>query len=231
MRVDVLTIFPEMFDGPMSASILGIAREKGALELFVHDLRDWTTDNHRTVDDAPYGGGQGMVMMPGPLFSALRDIIVLDQRKPRCLFMTPAGTPFAQRDAVRFSEEERLLFVCGRYEGIDERVIEEFADEEISIGDYVLTGGELPAMVIIDSVTRLLEDVLGNEMSAVEESFSEGLLEHPQYTRPAEFEGRAVPDVLISGNHQKIAQWRAEQSYNRTIERRPDLLKDTHELN
>lgn len=230
MRVDILTIFPDMFEAPMSASIMGIAREKGALELFVHNLRDWTSDNHKTVDDAPYGGGQGMVMMPGPLFSALRDIIALDERKPYCLVMTPSGTPFSQSDAVRFSHVERLLFVCGRYEGIDERVIQEFADEEVSIGDYVLTGGELPAMVIIDAVTRLLDDVLGNEMSAVEESFSDGLLEHPHYTRPAVFEGKAVPPVLLSGNHQEIARWRSEQSYNRTIERRPDLLKDTHDL-
>lgn len=231
MRVDVLTIFPEMFNETMSTSMMGIAREKGALDLFVHDLRDWTTDNHRTVDDSPYGGGQGMVMMPGPLFAALRDIIEQDHRAPRILFMTPSGTPFVQSDATRLSGQERLLFVCGRYEGIDERVLEEFADEEISIGDYVLTGGELPAMVIIDAVTRLLDDVLGNEMSAVEESFTEGLLEHPHYTRPAVFENRAVPDVLISGNHKKIAEWRAEQSYNRTLTRRPDLLKEKNDHN
>lgn len=203
------------------------ARDKGALEFFSHDLRDWTTDFHRTVDDAPYGGGQGMVMMPEPLFKAIEDICDMDLRKPYIIFVTPVGRVFKQQIAQDLTSRERILFVCGRYEGIDERVIETFADEQISIGDYVLTGGELAALVISDAVVRLLPEVLGNEMSHMEESFSEGLLEHPHYTRPASFRSLDVPAVLLSGNHGQIDTWRKEQSYNRTIERRPELLDKT----
>lgn len=203
------------------------ARDKGALEFFSHDLRDWTTDFHRTVDDAPYGGGQGMVMMPDPLFRAIEDISDMDSTEPHIVFVTPVGRVFNQQLAHELTSYERLLFVCGRYEGIDERVIETFADEQISIGDYVLTGGELAALVISDAVVRLLPEVLGNEMSHVEESFSEGLLEHPHYTRPASFRGLDVPPVLLSGNHGQINTWRKEQSYNRTVERRPDLLNES----
>lgn len=229
MRVDVLTLFPEMFEVPMRTSMMGIAAEKGALEFYAHNLRDWTYDFHRTVDDSPYGGGQGMVMMPEPLFEAIEAIQLMDERKAHIIFLTPAGNTFKQADAHRLTKHERILFVCGRYEGFDERVVEHFADEEISIGDYVLTGGELGAMVVTDAIVRLLPDVLGNEMSNVEESFSENLLEHPQYTRPANFRGMEVPPVLLSGNHAKIDAWRREQSYNRTLERRPDLLKNNTE--
>lgn len=224
MRIDILSIFPEVVTSYMSSSIMSRARDKGALEFYAFDLRDWTSDFHRTVDDAPYGGGQGMVMMPQPLFAALEEIIALDERKPHIIFLTPSGEVFNQEMALNLSTYERLLFVCGRYEGIDERVIEHFADQQISIGDYVLTGGELAALVVSDAVVRLLPDVLGNELSNVEESFSEGLLEHPHYTRPAEFRGLEVPSVLLSGNHAEIKKWRETESYNRTMARRPDLL-------
>lgn len=226
MRIDILTIFPEVVNSYMSSSIMNRARDKGALEFYAHDLRNWTDDFHRTVDDAPYGGGQGMVMMPEPLFKAIEAISALDGRCPYIVFTTPAGRVFKQQFAQEFSTHERILFVCGRYEGIDQRVIDHFADDEISIGDYVLTGGELAALTVSDAVVRLLPEVLGNELSSVEESFSEGLLEYPQYTRPAEFRGYEVPPVLLSGNHGEVAKWRAEQSYNRTQTRRPDLLEN-----
>lgn len=230
MRVDVLTIFPEMFEVPMSTSMLGIAREKGALEFYAHDLRQWTYDFHRTVDDAPYGGGQGMVMMPGPLFegvNALKEQAA--PLKPKVIFFTPVGKTFDQAMAEELAQEEALLMVCGRYEGFDQRAIDELADIELSIGDYVLTGGELPAMVVIDALTRLQPGVLGDEMSAVDESFSSGLLEYPHYTRPADYQGLTVPDILLSGNHGAIDKWRRQQALLRTQERRPDLLKRNDE--
>lgn len=225
MRVDVITIFPEMFIGPMSASMLGIARDQGALEFYAHDLRDWTHDRHRTVDDTPYGGGHGMVMKADLILDAVETVTALDPREPFIVFTSPAGRTFNQATAVELSGLERIIFVCGRYEGIDERAFS-VADMELSIGDYVLTGGELAAMVVVDAVTRLLPGVLGHEMSAVDETFSTNLLEYPQYTRPAEVRGLSVPEVLLSGNHGKIAEWRLEQSKLRTAERRPDLLEE-----
>jgi tRNA (guanine37-N1)-methyltransferase len=223
MIVDVITIFPGMFEGPMSASIVGLARERGLLEVRCHDLRDWTHDRHRTTDDAPYGGGPGMVMKPEPIFESLDAVQALEDEPGYVVFTTPAGTPFSQALATELADKERLIFVCGRYEGFDERALAA-ADLELSIGDYVLTGGELPAMVAIDAVARLLPGVLGDDESSVDESFSEGLLEYPQYTRPAEFRGLSVPAVLMSGDHAKIAQWRAEQSIRKTVRMRPDLL-------
>lgn len=227
MRVDVISILPDMFEGPMSASIIGNAREKGHLALHVHDLRDWTHDRHRTTDDYPYGGGPGMVMKPEPLFEALEAVKALDAAAPVTVFFTPAGQPFTQALAHRLAACERLIFVCGRYEGFDERALA-LADIELSIGDYVLTGGELPAMVVADAVTRLLPGVLGDDDSSVEESFSEGLLEYPQYTRPAEYRGYEVPEVLRSGDHGRIAAWRREQAVLKTARVRPDLIEHAH---
>jgi tRNA (guanine37-N1)-methyltransferase len=223
MRVDILTIFPEMFDAPMSASIVGLAREKGLLGLYVHDLRDWTHDRHRTTDDAPYGGGPGMVMKPEPIFEAVDSLRGLDADPGLVGFLTPAGRRLTQQFARELADATRLILVCGRYEGFDERVFA-LADFQISIGDYVLTGGELPAMVIVDAVSRLQPGVLGDELSAADETFTEGLLEYPQYTRPAEYRGLEVPEVLRSGDHAKIAAWRREQSVRRTARVRPDLL-------
>jgi len=226
MRIDVLTIFPEMFEGPMSASMMGLAREKGVLELHLHDLRDWTHDNHRTTDDAPYGGGPGMVMKPEPIFEAVRAIQGMVPTVAKVLFLAPVGRRFTQSIAEDDSALDRILLVCGRYEGFDERVFA-LADDVVSIGDYVLTGGELPAMVYMDAVVRLLPGVLGHENSTADESFSAGLLEYPQYTRPPEFEGMAVPEVLTSGNHARIAEWRRTQAVIRTAVVRPDLIEGT----
>jgi tRNA (guanine37-N1)-methyltransferase len=223
MRVDVLTIFPDMFEGPMSTSMIGLARQKGALDLHVHDLRDWTHDRHRSTDDEPYGGGPGMVMKPEPICEALDEIRLLDAEAAVTVFLTPAGRPFSQPLAHEFAGLPRIIMVCGRYEGFDERALAR-ADVELSIGDYVLTGGELPAMVIIDAVTRLLAGVLGDAESSVEESFSDGLLEYPQYTRPAAYRGLSVPDVLLSGDHARIAVWRRSQAVRKTARVRPDLL-------
>jgi len=224
VRVDILTIFPDMFSVVMESSMMGIARESGALEFYTHDLRDWTEDRHRSVDDYPYGGGQGMVMKADIILDALDDITALDPRTPTVVFMTPVGQQLTQARAQEMTELDRMIIVCGRYEGIDERAVAR-ADIELSIGDYVLTGGELAAMVVVDAITRLLPGVLGHDQSAVDETFSEGLLEYPQYTRPAIVRGVPVPDVLLSGNHAKIAEWRAAQSQQRTAERRPDLLE------
>ena len=223
MRADVLTIFPDMFEGPMSASMIGLARERGALDLHVHDLRNWTHDRHRTTDDSPYGGGPGMVMKVEPLCEALSAIGEMDEEPAYTIFLTPAGRPFTQELAHELADRPRLLFVCGRYEGFDQRALDR-ADLELSIGDYVLTGGELPAMVVIDAVTRLLPGVLGDSESSVDESFAEGLLEYPQYTRPPVFEGCEVPEVLRSGDHARIAAWRREQAVRKTAQVRPDLL-------
>lgn len=223
MRIDVLSIFPKMFDGPMSESMIGIARDRQALDLHLHDLRDWAHDKHRTTDDYPYGGGPGMVMKPEPLLEALDHIESVHAERPFVVFLTPAGVPFTQRLAHSLSEKSRLVLVCGRYEGFDERALSA-ADMQLSIGDYVLTGGELPAMVVIDAVTRLLPGVLGDDMSAVDESFAEGLLEYPQYTRPPIFRGMEVPEVLRSGDHGRVWKWRREQSIIKTARLRPDLL-------
>jgi len=223
MIADVVTIFPGMFEAPMSASIVGLARERGLLELRCHDLRDWAHDRHRTTDDSPYGGGPGMVMKPEPLFEALDAVQDLEDEPGFVIFFTPAGRPFSQAIATELAERERLVLVCGRYEGFDERVLTR-ADLELSIGDYVLTGGELPAMVVIDAVSRHIPGVLGDDESSVDESFADGVLEYPQYTRPASFRGMDVPPVLRSGDHGRIAAWRREQSLRRTALVRPDLL-------
>jgi len=221
--VDVISIFPGMFDGPMSASIVGLARERGHLEFRAHDLRDWTHDKHRSTDDTPYGGGPGLVMKPEPIFEAVDAVQAIEDDPGYVIFFTPAGQPFTQELAERLAERDRLVMVCGRYEGFDERTLS-LADLELSIGDYVLTGGELPAMVVIDAVSRHIPGVLGDEESAADESFSEGLLEYPQYTRPAEYRGMPVPDVLRGGDHGKIAAWRRAQSVRKTALVRPDLL-------
>lgn len=225
MRIDVVTLFPDVFDSVVSSSMLGIARGRGILEFFVHDLRDWALPGvHRQVDDAPYGGGAGMVLRPEPVFAALDAVTALDGRTPLTVLVSPQGERLTQRRAQDLSRHDRLIIVCGRYEGFDER-IRSRADLELSIGDYVLTGGELPAMVITDAVTRLLPGVLGDDTSALDESFADGLLEYPHYTRPASFLGMDVPDVLRSGDHAAIAAWRADQAAIRTALRRPDLLK------
>lgn len=223
MRVDVITIFPEMFEPAMSTSVLGTAREKGLLEFYAHDLRNWTHDRHRTTDDAPYGGGPGMVMKPEPLFDAVEAVGGLSALSGPVVFFTPTGRRLDQKLVRDLSAEERLVMVCGRYEGFDERVYA-LADMELSIGDFVLTGGELPAMMLTDAVTRLQPGVLGDDGSSVEESFSDGLLEYPHYTRPASFRDLSVPEVLRSGDHRAIAKWRREQSITRTARVRPDLL-------
>ena len=222
MKIDVLTLFPGMFPGPLDESIIKRACESGRLRLGIRDLRDYTHDRHRTVDDRPFGGGPGMLMKPEPLFEAVE---ALRGEKTRVILTSPAGRPFRQEIAQELAGEEHLLLVCGSYEGFDERVRECLADDELSIGDYVLTNGALPAMVIIDAVTRLLPGVLGDDESSVDESFSDGLLEYPQYTRPAEFRGMSVPEVLLSGDHAAIERWRREQARMRTGQRRPDLLE------
>ena len=222
MKIDVLTLFPGMFPGPLDESIIKRACESGRLQLGVHDLRDYTHDRHRTVDDRPFGGGPGMLMKPEPLFEAVE---ALRGEKTRVILTSPAGRPFRQQIARELAAEEHLLLVCGSYEGFDERVRQGLADDEISIGDYVLTNGALPAMVIIDSVTRLLPGVLGDDESSQDESFSGCLLEYPQYTRPAEFRGMNVPEVLLSGDHAAIEKWRREQATVQTRQRRPDLLE------
>ena len=222
MKIDVLTLFPAMFAGPLDESIVKRAREKSLLDLKIHNLRDWTHDRHKTVDDRPFGGGPGMLLKVQPLFEAIES---LSREKTKVILLSPVGRKFSQEIARELAQEKDLLLVCGSYEGFDERVREALADDELSIGDYVLTNGALPAMVIVDAVTRLLPGVLGDDESSLDESFSHDLLEYPHYTRPAEFRGMKVPDVLLSGNHAEIAKWRAEQAKARTAERRPDLLK------
>lgn len=265
MNIDVLTLFPEMFEGVFGASILGKARQKGLVSLSTLNFRDYANNKHNTVDDYPFGGGGGMVLKPGPIFAAVEELMERhypgtvgvndiggltdvpenqleempngkpgqppeDQPatapKPRVILMCPQGEPFTQRKAEELSREEHLIFICGHYEGYDERIREHLVTDELSIGDYVLTGGELPAMVVIDSVVRLLPGVLGNQLSAVTDSFSTGLLEYPHYTRPAKFRDWEVPEVLLSGHHENIEQWRRRQSLERTYRRRPELLRD-----
>ena len=223
MRIDILTVFPEMFAGVLSSSILGKAREKEIVDFHVTNFREFSESKHGTVDDTPYGGGGGMVLKPEPLFRAVESMA--GEKKPRVILMCPQGVPYNQKLAEELAKEEHLVFVCGHYEGYDERIREHLVTDEISIGDYVLTGGELAAMVVIDSVVRLQPGALGNQTSAVEDSFSTGLLEYPHYTRPAEFRGWKVPDVLLSGHHANIVKWRLKESLRRTSERRPDLLK------
>ena len=239
MRVDLLTIFPGFFDGPLATSLVGAAQEQGLLDARVHDLRDWSTDRHRSVDDAPYGGGAGMVMRADVLVAAAESVWndlppgapvqpplhVAGGPRPRTILLTPRGRPLTQSLVRELATEARLVLVCGRYEGIDERVHELVATDEISIGDYVLMGGEVAAAAIVESVVRLLPGVLGNADSTREESFEDGLLEHPLYTRPAEFRGHTVPDVLRSGDHGAVAAWRSARALERTREYRPDLLE------
>ena len=228
MIFDVLTLFPAMFATPMEESILGRAIRSQLLKLQIHNLRDWAEGKHLQADDSPYGGGDGMVMKPEPVGRALT---ALKEKVPnsRVLLMTPQGQPFNQGHARHLSQEEGLIFLCGRYAGFDERIRQSMVDEEFSLGDFVLTGGELPAMVMIDAISRHLPGVLGNTSSAETDSFADGLLEFPQYTRPADYQGMKVPDVLLSGDHGKIACWRREQQLVRTLQRRPDLL-ETAEL-
>ncbi|HKQ37654.1 MAG TPA: tRNA (guanosine(37)-N1)-methyltransferase TrmD [Verrucomicrobiae bacterium] len=221
MKIDVLTLFPEMFAGPLDVSIVRRARTTGLLELQIHNLRDFTHDRHQTVDDRPFGGGPGMVLKPEPIFEAVEK---LADAQTRVILTAPTGRPFTQTIARELAGYAHLLFICGSYEGVDERVREGLVHDELSIGDYVLTNGGLAAMVVIDAVTRLLPGALGDEESALQESFSHGLLECPHYTRPAEFRGMKVPEVLLSGHHAEIEKWRAEQAKVRTKTRRPDLL-------
>lgn len=221
MRIDVLTTFTGMFDGPLDESILKRARQKGLLEIVVHDLRKWAADRHRSTDDAPYGGGAGMVMRPEPLFAAVESLGTPDA----VVMLTPQGERFTQALAHELSKVRHLVLLCGHYEGFDERAREHLGVRELSIGDYVLTGGELPALVVIDAVARLVPGVVGSSASLDEESHGQGLLEYPQYTRPPDFRGWRVPQVLLSGNHAEIARWRREQSLLRTLARRPDMLE------
>lgn len=224
MRIDVLTLFPEMFDSPLSHSILRRAQVNGVVEIALSNIRDYALNGkYNKVDDTPYGGGPGMVMICKPVVDCVRAVDSKAAEPAKVIMMTPQGEPFSQKVAKRLSGEKRLMFIAGRYEGFDERIKETLDAEEISIGDYCLSGGELAAMVVIDAVVRLLPGALGDDSSSHDESFSDGLLEYPHYTRPVEFEGRKVPDVLLSGNHGKIAEWRLEQSKERTKEKRPDL--------
>jgi tRNA (guanine37-N1)-methyltransferase len=227
MKIDVLTLFPEMFTGPMDASIIQRARQNGLLDLRVHNLRDYTHDNYKTVDDRPFGGGPGMVLKCEPVFEALE---ALAGAETRVVLLSPAGRLFRQSVARELAASASLLFICGAYEGVDERICQEWVDDELSIGDYVLTNGTLAAMVVIDAITRLLPGALGDDRSAVDESFSRGLLEYPHYTRPADFRGMKVPPVLLSGNHAAIEKWRREQALARTAERRPDLAGKVENL-
>ncbi|MGH7952236.1 MAG: tRNA (guanosine(37)-N1)-methyltransferase TrmD [Limisphaerales bacterium] len=222
MKIDVLTLFPAMFAGPLDESIVQRARKNGLLDMKIHNLRDWTHDRHKTVDDRPFGGGPGMLLKPEPIFEAVES---LRREKTKVVLLSPSGRKFNQQIARELAEQKDLLLVSGHYEGFDERICAQLADDELSIGDYVLTNGALPAMVVIDAVTRLLPGVLGDDESSRDESFSHGLLEYPQYTRPAEFRGMKVPDVLISGNHAEIEKWRRKQAKLLTKEKRPDLLK------
>ena len=243
MRIDIVTLFPEICRAPLSESIMKRAQEKQIIDLHVHNLRDWTTDKHHVVDDAPFGGGQGMVMKPEPIFAAVEDLKKqmsnsqsireqaaqrptpdAQQQSPKAILMSPAGRRFDQQMARELSREQHLIIISGHYEGVDHRVIEHLIDLEISIGDYVLTNGAIAAVVVVDSIVRLLPGTLGHQQSAVDDSFSDGLLEAPQYTRPAEFRGWKVPEVLLSGNHGEIEKWRKDQAEKRTRENRPDLL-------
>jgi tRNA (guanine37-N1)-methyltransferase len=227
MKVDIVTLFPEICRAPLSESMMKRAQECGALDLQIHDLRKWTTDKHRTVDDAPFGGGPGMVMKPEPIFAAIEELLTkskAENRKPKIVLMSPAGQRFDQSVARELSQETHLIILCGHYEGVDQRVIDHLVDVELSIGDYVLTNGALAAAVVVDATVRLLEGVLGDDQSAASDSFSDNLVEGPQYTRPAEFRGWKVPDILLSGNHEEIAAWRKSEAVKKTKRIRPDLL-------
>jgi tRNA (guanine37-N1)-methyltransferase len=241
MRIDIITLFPDICRAPLNESMMKRAQEKGIVDLRIHNLRDWTTDKHHIVDDAPFGGGQGMVMKPEPIFAAVEALKLqtpntqdptlnieqskIENRKSKIIFMSPAGRRFDQQIATELSHESHLILICGHYEGVDHRVIEHLVNAEISIGDYVLTNGAIAAVVLIDAVVRLLPDALGHEQSAADDSFATELLEGPQYTRPAEFRGWKVPEILLSGNHAEIAKWRKQQALMRTKQNRPDLLR------
>lgn len=224
MRIDILTIFPGMFKGPFDESIVKRAKEKGLVEVHIHDLRDYSLDKHRTVDDYPYGGGPGMVLRPEPIFRALESILA-EGGEAKVILLTPGGKRYDQGMAKRLAHESHLVLICGHYKGVDERVRERFVDEEVSIGDYVLTGGELPAMVLVDSIVRLLPGAIGDWNSVETDSFHQDLLDHPHYTRPEVYREMRVPEVLLSGNHERIRLWRRKESLRRTFQRRPDLLK------
>ena len=224
IKFDVLSIFPEMFFSPLNFSLLKKAQEKGLLNICLHDIRNWAEDKHKMTDDAPYGGGCGMVMKVEPVEKALA-AIKNPEDESLVVLMTPQGETFNQKIAAELAEKKQIIIICGRYEGVDERIREHLADREISIGDYILTGGELSALVLIDAVSRFIPGVLGNSESTLSESFSHGLLEYPQYTRPAEYKGWKVPEVLVSGNHAEIERWRRYESLKRTYKRRPDLLE------
>jgi tRNA (guanine37-N1)-methyltransferase len=228
MKIDILTLFPEICRAPLNESIMKRAQENKIVDLRVHNLRDWTTDKHHVVDGAPFGGGQGMVMKPEPIFAGVeglkQETSNAEIQKPTVILMSPAGKRLDQKMASELSKESHLIIICGHYEGVDHRVIEHLVDLEVSIGDYVLTNGAIAAVVLVDAVVRLLPGALGHEHSALDDSFSAELLEGPQYTRPADFRGWKVPEVLLSGNHAEIAKWRKEQALNRTKENRPDLL-------
>jgi tRNA (guanine37-N1)-methyltransferase len=226
MRIDVLTLFPEMFASPLGYGIIKRAQEQGIVDIVLTNIRDFAVGEYRKVDDKPYGGGPGMVMMPGPVFDCFKHVQSLCPQSGRLILLTPQGVPFKQAKAAELSTQERLILIAGRYEGFDERIRIGLGAEQISIGDYVLNGGELAAMVVIDAVVRLLPGALGDEDSARDDSFSNGLLEYPHYTRPEVYRGMKVPDILLSGDHAKIAQWRRDQSLERTRQHRPDLLDD-----
>jgi tRNA (guanine37-N1)-methyltransferase len=226
MKFHILTIFPDFFRGPFEHGVLQRARETGLVEIFIHDLRNWTNDRHRTVDDRPFGGGEGMLLKPAPIFEAVESIWPSRSAKQKAILLSAQGRKFDQALAREYSSLDELLLICGRYEGVDERVAEHLVDQEISIGDYVLSGGELAAAILVDCVARLREGVLGNERSAVAESFENGLLDCPQWTRPADFRGWKVPEVLVGGNHEEIRRWRSQAAREKTARHRPDLLKD-----
>jgi tRNA (guanine37-N1)-methyltransferase len=226
MKIDILTLFPEICRAPLSESMMKRAQENKIVDLCIHNLRDWTTDKHHIVDDAPFGGGQGMVMKPEPIFAAVEELqkSAISNQKSKIILMSPGGRRLDQELATELSKESHLIVICGHYEGVDHRVIDYLLDLEVSIGDYVLTNGAIAAVVLVDAVVRLLPGVLGHEQSAQDDSFTAGLLEAPQYTRPAEFRGWKIPEVLLSGNHAEIAKWRKEQALKRTKQNRPDLL-------
>ncbi len=227
MRIDILTIFPELFAGVFEAGVVGQANRQGLLDIRTVDLRAYTHDRHRTVDDRPYGGGEGMVLKPEPIFEAAEACIQQDGGTPRVILLSPQGRVLDQEAARRLASHDRLMLICGRYEGVDQRVADHLADEEVSVGDYVLSGGEFAAMVLVDAVGRLVPGVVGNASSVLEDSFMHGLLDYPQYTRPAQYRGWQVPEVLLSGDHEKIREWREAAALRRTRRRRPDLIRET----
>ena len=230
MRFDVLTLFPELIQSHMDFSIMKRASDEGIIEVVTHNPRDYTLDKHKKVDDTPYGGGAGMVMQAQPIYDCFQSILDRIEGSYRCLYMTPQGKTFKQAVAKQYVREENLIFLCGHYEGVDERVIEEIVDDYVSLGDFVLTGGELPAIVMVDAISRLIPGVLHNDDSACTESFENGLLEYPQYSRPEEWRGKKVPEILLSGDHAKVDAWRLSQSIERTRALRPDLLAEIESI-